>query len=107
MQHVKAIEVKQQMTFHYDGNSEAFKGALHSYRALVWEGATVEDVLNEVAKFLVKNGAYQMIPGLGVVGLVGYGKPKHDYCGIMVETSIYGNPQVAVSDSTLTKLKGE
>lgn len=83
------IEVSTTICMTYDPESEEFKNALKSYQDAIEGGASVEDMLRQIAWYITAFGTNGMIEGIGFVSVDGenQGEPEN-WCGVDIVNSL-------------------
>nr|DAZ72977.1 MAG TPA: hypothetical protein [Caudoviricetes sp.] len=83
------VEVSTTISMKYDPESEEFKDALESYREAIKDGASEEDMLQQIAWYITTFGTEHMIEGIGRVSVDGEKKgDPEDWCGVDIENSL-------------------
>lgn len=83
------IEVSATISMKYDPESEEFKAALESYRDVIEDSASEEDMLRYIALYATVFGTKHLIEGVGYVSVDGEKKGDPEkWCGVDIENSL-------------------
>lgn len=83
------IEVSTIISMKYDPESEEFKAALESYRDVIEDSASEEDMLRYIAWYATVFGTKHLIEGVGYVSVDGEKKGDPEkWCGVDIENSL-------------------
>lgn len=80
------VEVSATISMKYDPESKEFKDSLESYRDTILNGASEEDMLQQIAQYIAVFGTENMIEGIGYVSVDGKKKgDPEDWCGVDID----------------------
>lgn len=83
------IEVSVTISMKYDPESEEFKDSLETYRKVIKEDASEEDMLRQIAWYITSFRTESMIEGVGHVSVDGEKKgDPENWCGVDIENSL-------------------
>lgn len=83
------IEVSATISMKYDPESEEFKAALESYRDVIEDSASEEDMLRHIAWYAIAFGTEHLIEGVGYVSIDGEKRDDPEkWCGVDIENSL-------------------
>lgn len=81
------IEVSGEIEVQYDENSPEFQESLSAYNELISDGDAEAMVLHAVSQLKSWGDHYNMIEGVGYIGLIDHELPKEAYSGIQVSNN--------------------
>ena len=93
----RKIDISGQAEVAYDANSPYFKEAHEAWNELISEGDAEEMVMHVVSQLRSWGDHYNMIEGVGYVGIIGQPLPEKGYCGIQISND-YGQYYYDSSD---------
>lgn len=82
----KYVHVETDIEMEYDPESEDFKNALESYKAIIDDNGDEDDMLRQIAGQVMRWGVDELIEGVGYVHVNGVSKVPdgENWCGVNI-----------------------